>query len=262
MLYTDDIDSKFSASILKDRKEIFNSLRKADPSNLDAEQIEKIKQLKEALSERLGFDISEEDILKNLDAIEGYFSKTTEGTKKFQEAMSKLKAESLNLNKVFEKYFDEGNAPLAGFQSDTLEQEVAKIAEQLELTNEEVIAIYAQYGYVQDKNGHFVRNDDVNLYYKFGALEAKYDVGSTQNIKTLLEEYGFDDPKELEEYGWEKAPGEAGKHGYYRKISAAENIAKITTLYHVNDAGETFQRASDVADKPAAAWEAEGYVWF
>ena len=248
--------------IYKDRKEIFNSLRKADPSNLDAEQIEKIKQLKEALSERLGFDISEEDILKNLDAIEGYFSKTTEGTKKFQEAMSKLKAESLNLNKVFEKYFDEGNAPLAGFQSDTLEQEVAKIAEQLELTNEEVIAIYAQYGYVQDKNGHFVRNDDVNLYYKFGALEAKYDVGSTQNIKTLLEEYGFDDPKELEEYGWEKAPGEAGKHGYYRKISAAENIAKITTLYHVNDAGETFQRASDVADKPAAAWEAEGYVWF
>lgn len=246
--------------IYKDRKEIFNSLRKADPNNLDAEQIEKIKQLKEALSERLGFDISEEDILKNLDAIEGYFSKTTEGTKKFQEAMSKLKAESLNLNKVFKKYFDEkGNAPLAGFQSDTLEQEVAKIAEQLELTNEEVIAIYAQYGYVQDKNGHFVRNDDVNLYYKFGALEAKYDVGSTQNIKTLLEEYGFDDPKELEEYGWEKAPG---KHGYYRKISAAENIAKITTLYHVNDAGETFQRVSDVADKPAAAWEAEGYVWF
>lgn len=249
--------------IYKDRKEIFSSLRKADPSNLDAKQIEKIKQLKEALSERLGFDISEEDILKNLDAIEGYFSKTTEGTKKFQEAMSKLKAESLDLNKVFQKYFDEkGNAPLAGFQSDTLEQDVAKIAEQLQLTNEEVIAVYAQYGYVQDKNGHFVRNDDVNLYYKFGALEAKYDVGSTQNIKTLLEEYGFDDPKELEEYGWEKAPGEAGKHGYYRKISAAENIAKITTLYHVNDAGETFQRVSDVADKPAAAWEAEGYVWF
>ena len=249
--------------IYKDRKEIFSSLRKADPNNLDAQQIEKIKQLKEALSERLGFDISEKDILKNLDAIEGYFSKTTEGTKKFQEAMSKLKAESLNLNTVFQKYFDDkGNAPLAGFQSDTLEQDVAKIAEQLQLTNEEVIAIYAQYGYVQDKNGHFVRNDDVNLYYKFGALEAKYDVGSTQNIATLLEEYGFDDPKELEEYGWEKAPGEAGKHGYYRKISAAENIAKITTLYHVNDAGETFQRVSDVADKPAAAWEAEGYVWF
>ena len=153
--------------------------------------------------------------------------------------------ESLNLNKVFEKYFDEkGNAPLAGFQSDTLEQDVAKIAEQLELTNEEVIAIYAQYGYVQDKNGHFVRNDDVNLYYKFGALEAKYDVGSTQNIKTLLEEYGFDDPKELEEYGWEKAPGEAGKHGYYRKISAAENIAKITTLYHVNDGENVFIKAN------------------
>ena len=64
------------------------------------------------------------------------------------------------------------------------------------MTNEEVIAIYAQYGYVQDNNGHFVRSDDVNLYYKFGALEAKYDVGSTQNVATLLEEYGFDDPKE------------------------------------------------------------------
>ena len=250
--------------IYKDREEIFDSLRDADPNNLDAKQIEKVKQLKEALSERLGFELSEDDILKpeNLAAIEGYFNKTPEGIKNFQEAMSKLKAESLNVQKVFDKYKEDGQIQ-AGFSSPDLDAEVQKIATQLKLDNQQIQALYAENGFVLDEStGKYIKVDDIELYYKLVALENKYEVGDTQSLSKLLEEYEVANAEELAQYGWVPAVGEHGYSGYYRKVSAVEDIAKQTNVYHLNDAGDMFEKVTDVAGKPAIAWEAEGYIWF
>lgn len=250
--------------IYKDREKIFDSLRDADPNNLDAKQIEKVKQLKEALSERLGFELSEDDILKpeNLAAIEGYFNKTPEGIKNFQEAMSQLKAESLNVQKVFDKYKEDDKIQ-AGFSSPDLDAEVQKIATQLELDNQQIQALYAENGFVLDEStGKYIKVDDIELYYKIVALENKYEVGNTQSLSKLLEEYGVANAEELAQYGWEPAPGKAGDYGYYRKVSVVEDLEKQTNVYHLNDAGDMFEKVTDVADKPAAAWEAEGYIWF
>ena len=78
-------------NIYKDRKEIFKALEGAKIGQLTGEQQTYITDLQEALSTFTGLDLDVEDILGNLDDIQGYFDGTEDGLAAFNNFITELR---------------------------------------------------------------------------------------------------------------------------------------------------------------------------
>ena len=236
--------------IYEDRKDIFKSLANAEEGNFDQTQLGYINQIQSALSKLTGFDLTADQIINNLDAIQSYLTGTKEGAEDLQQALAQIKVDEVN--NIFKSADTEIGMPVAQIVTN----KVNELQKELQLSEEQVRAIYATYGYFYD--------DEKQQYVKLTpaidkiAMEVEYGYkkGSTQEESKLMEQLGVQSTDELRELGW--TPHYTPNGTYWEKTESF--VDKITSQgYYIGDDGQLYEILEDIGDLTDEQLKTEGY---
>lgn len=236
--------------IYEDRKDIFKSLANAEEGNFDQTQLGYINQIQSALSKLTGFDLTADQIINNLDAIQSYLTGTKEGAEDLRQALAQIKVDEVN------NIFKSADTEIGMLVAQIVTNKVNELQKELQLSEEQVRAVYATYGYFYD--------DEKQQYVKLTpaidkiAMEAKYDYkkGSTQEESKLMEQLGVTSAEELRELGW--TPHYTSNGTYWEKTESF--IDKITSQgYYIGDDGQLYEILKDIGNLTDEQLEAEGY---
>lgn len=238
--------------IYDDRKDIFKSLSNAQEDfksgNLDQTQLGYINQMQTALSKLTGFDVTAEQVVNNLDAIQSYLTGTEQGAKDLQQALTNIKMDELD------KIFKSSNVEVGMAAAQVVVDKVNQLAEDLQLSEQEVTLLYAQYGYIYNSTTQqYEKNTNAINIIK---SEIQYNEGTVKSEAELLEEYGLDNAEDLKDLGWTPHYTPAGT--YWEKTTSLLNGID-TSSYVIHD-GQIYQILEDIKGKTAEALEAEGYT--
>ena len=259
-------------NIYKDRKEIFKALEGAEIGQLTGEQQTYITDLQEALSTFTGLDLDIEDILGNLDDIQGYFDGTEDGLAAFNNFITEMNKKYMDVEAVFKQYetLDVG----VGATEAGIAEKIQKIADQLEYTDEQVKAIYYQHGFLFNNNtGDYEKVDNVDeilqLQTQAKKADANHAVGDKvgiDGIQSLLDEYQVENTAQLAELGWQQKI-ENGKPVWEKTSNLVDiynysNVVTRTVGEGDNARQEMLSKfVGNVQAGQAQALEAQGYFY-
>lgn len=239
--------------IYENRDDIFKSLANAEEDfksgSLDQTQLGYISQMQSALSELTGFDVTAEQVVNNLDAIQSYLTGTEQGAYDLQKALANIKISEVK------NTFDSFDAEVGKSAPQVIVNKVNELAEELELSNEDITLLYAQHGYIYDTNKQqYVKTTNaINIIQQ----EIKYEEGDKKSKESLMEELGVETEEELRALGWTPI---AGTYGYmWEKTTSILNEFDMSA-YMVGEDGQIYQIVQDWKDKTTEALEAEGCV--
>ena len=237
--------------IYDDRKDIFKSLSNVQEDfksgNLDQTQLGYINQMQTALSKLTGFDVTAEQVINNLDAIQSYLTGTEQGAKDLQQALTNIKMDELD------KIFKSSNVEVGMAAAQVVVDKVNQLAEDLQLSEQEVTLLYAQYGYIYNsETKQYEKNTNAINIVK----SEIYNEGTIKSEAELLEAYGLNNAEDLKDLGWTPHYTPAGT--YWEKTTSLLNGIDMSS-YIIHD-GQIYQILEDIKGKTAEALEAEGYT--
>lgn len=247
--------------IYDDRKKIFKSLEKAKVGSLDQDQLTYVNQLEQAFEKLTGLDFSTEDIVKNYNIFQGYLEGTEEGINNFKNFIKKLKKDDFSLPDIFKNDDTAEGAAAPKIITDKISQ----IASELELSQEQIDAIYAEHGYFfNTQTQQYEKNDKLKNLLQFSpqALEEtnKYKKGDTASYAELISSFGVSNREELKALGWTRIKVESGQE-IWQKNSEFTEYSQYRTVA-IDESGNTMEKVADsVGGMPSSAIEQLGWTY-
>ena len=195
------VSRKAIGNLQKDEK-LEQKLKDYQASNINEDNIEALNQTIEALREATGDDaIDANFIFENLEDVLNYINNKTEDARDIMGELVqkhlKDQATSTNFKTLFADY---DTVKFGAELPDSLKQSVTELANQLNLNDAEIKALFEQYGYLQDRNGIYRKVNLLQL--QFEREHSDVQAGQQKTETEWKKQLGLDEDADLEELGF------------------------------------------------------------